>query len=720
MSWKIIDVSTGNTFVSKNGNVFDNVTDETKTDFEQFHARKGDGANFRYEKVADPYTGGRSTYEQRKEYFKNTSPTLAEMFPNLAERQMQGDDNFVADINAGVSDALSYPGRMVAAIGNKVLGNDEGYNLGRRSGEPGGSGFGNGLRNPSTIPSLLIAPGLKAGKTAFDIGKRLISGAVTGAELEGLDASMNGREPNYAVGATFGGGMEGVGVVAGLARELMRKFGVNLERAVASALRLGNTDRVLTEREFREFMADPDNMSSYRKTMEAVTSGRNASPFVTDRGKALMPAIEEAENKGVQALSGQAPLERGWSYNIDMNLPVTEQRIARQKNALNDKDVETYTQKTVFKPGKKDVSSDAFPTDYATARTFGKPEGKTGLYQSPMEYNLERFADKWDNIGKSINGAPTHYGPMTPDEVAILKKMRENLDGDLNLINGYTPEKLIETNKFLGDRVPFNNSFLDKEVGAFLDARGRDGVSSKFVEEVNRINGEALSNGERVMRSVRDPIEGKNAAVVERAFAYMAGDEAKIAVKKGYRDAVDKFSDSLSDYVDRSSGEIRKNAKNEQYVVDKDRMKKYAYTYLDKVQKALEKNGALDPKDVIGLYGEAVKVNDAEVQKFVIELLEDLKIDKGVIENFKKESRDYVMLNKARTRLKKNATDNSNPLQGTTLAPIYPQEGVNTANILGYMGDKVLGKVEKGLKREGLYDIGDYAKAGAYQTMLNR
>ena len=41
------------------------------------------------------------------------------------------------------------------------------------------------------------------------------------------------------------------------------------------------------------------------------------------------------------------------------------------------------------------------------------------------------------------------------------------------------------------------------------------------------------------------------------------------------------------------------------------------------------------------------------------------------------------MLNKARTRMKRNANED-NPFKGTMVAPIYPQEGFNSANAIGY------------------------------------
>ena len=168
-------------------------------------------------------------------------------------------------------------------------------------------------------------------------------------------------------------------------------------------------------------------------------------------------------------------------------------------------------------------------------------------------------------------------------------------------------------------------------------------------------------------------------------------------VKKGYKNAVDKFADELSAYADESVGRPRIDAKGKEYMVDKDRVRSYSFNYLKKVQDILSERGALNADEIVSLYGMATNVNDKTVQDAIIHLLENLGVPKSTVDNFKKVGGNYAMLNKSRTRLKKNPMED-NPLKGTLLAPIYPQEGVNSINGASYY-------LERGNLRNGGYGV---------------
>ena len=242
---------------------------------------------------------------------------------------------------------------------------------------------------------------------------------------------------------------------------------------------------------------------------------------------------------------------------------------------------------------------------------------------------------------------------------------------------------MISSNKFLNDRNPFSTGFVDKDFSDFIASKNREGLSTEFIREVRSIAGKNDMEGRKVTNAIIENIDnrGLRPSEIERAFAYSKNDP--IAVRKGYRKAIDRFSDSLSDYADGKIGTSGRNAKGERYVVGKDNMKKYAYTYLARVQEILEKKGSLKPEDVVDLYGLATNVNDNTVQDAVIQLLKDLKVSERAISDFEKKAGSYAMLNKARTRMKRNANED-NPFKGTMVAPIYPQEGFNSANAIGY------------------------------------
>jgi hypothetical protein len=521
---------------------------------------------------------------------------------------------------------------------------------------------------------------------------------------------MNNRTPgteDYALGAAFGSGGElGIAGISALARKVKRllsRSDGDLQRAVASALWLGNTDRVMTKAEFDQFMSDPRNADVFDKTMKAVTSVRGM--LSNDRGKALEPAIEEAMKKGSRSIENEPILNSAFDNSVPDGLSPTKERMARQNAALDRKGLEPYHDKTVFKPGKHDLKDDAFPTEYPEARVFSKKLGntKTDRYQSSLEYNVEKHADKWDTIGSAMNGIRTSKRPMNADEAAVLKKIENELAHDQKILSKYNPKKLIDKARFLRDVNPFEkNEIYNKDIQELFEKYGARGLSSDFVNQVNELTATARMQGEFAMNNLRSGLELKNSSAVERAFAYASGDNAEYAVVKNYKNAVDDFADALSDYADNSiANGRRKNAKGEDYQVEPGRMKRYAFSYLKKVQDVLRKKGALSAEDVTGLYGDATQVNDKTVQDAIIKLLRRLGIDKDGIARFENEAREYTMLNKARAKFRMKANGEDNPLKGTALGYFYPQEGVNLGNIVKSKANRAADKV-----KDRAYDLG--------------
>lgn len=678
--------------------------------------------------IAQHETNKNPTYAERREYFKNTSPTLAEVFPNLAEQYMKGNTGYnLGTLNAGISDVLSYPGRLLMSIGNSKDSNDnEGFNLGRRSQDVGGTGFGNTVRSPMFTGGLLLTPAMGATSAAGGMLPNIGRGAAIGAAFGGTDAELSGREAgpmDYGVGAAVGGAFEPVATVASKAVQLLRKFGGNLERAVASALKLGNTERMLTDAEYAAFRADPANKEVFDEAMNAVESYGNINPLKTDKGKGLTPLKDDARAEAAAVLKDEPALKQGASEGVDPTLSVTERDIQRRANVANDPNTEPYQMKTVYKPGKHDITEQAYQREFSEPRLFeAKPKNtKDPYYQSNVEYNMEKFADKYDNIGSQIENIKIdpYKKELTFDEKSFLDDLEREVAQDHSVLEGYNPQsgtydlnKVLQANKFLGDRVPFNQSFYNERVAPFIEEHNARGVSEDFYNEVNRIIAQAHNFGRSTMNNFRDAFTGKEHSVLERAFAYAKNGER--AVKKGTRDAFDRFADTLSDYADESVGQLRVNSKGEQYLVDKEKSGKYAFVYLKKLQDSLEKNMAVSPDTIIGLYGDATLHNDKVVQDAVLQLLRDLNVDESVIRKFESVGRKYVMLKKARIKLDKNAKDDANPFKGTIAAPIYPQEGVNTQNILGYKASNALDYLGGGRNPEIPWNLGDIMRLGAY------
>lgn len=639
----------------------------------------------------------RTSYQERKDYFGGgAAGALAEAFPSLAEQYMKGNRDYnLGTLKAGVSDALSLPGRALDSF-NDMAFTDKGFDLGRRNGEE--TGIVSSLaRDPMTLPTIagakLLGKGVQAGAnlgnaSGIAAGRYVgagLAGAAEGAGIEAASAKMNDRDItgfNLGLGAVLGGGFEALGTVA---QQLLQRFGKDYIKAAAQSARLGNTDRAMTDEELVQFLSDPRNAETMKTILDKGSEGTNMTPFVGDRGKRLQPEVNAARKEAVSTLADEPALNRGFGGKADDAVPPTQSDMQRRLDALNTPEtaLEDYHPKTTYKEGRRNALDMAYGPDTDGGILYAQPrraDSKLKTYESNAQYNLEKFADKYENITSQLERGKVYSGELTRDEMQLLDEINREMANDHAIIAGYSPEKVISSNKFLGDRVPFNNSFYDSVVGPFIDAHP-NGVSSEFVQELRHIVGEGDNFARGVSGDIRKAFSGKEAAALERAFAY--ADTTPIKVSKGYRDAVDRFSDTLSDYADLRTGKPGINAKGEEYVVGQEKMKKYSYSYLAKVQEALAKRGALSADEIVTLYGLATNVNDKVVQDAIIQLLRDLNVSKSAIAKFEQVGGKYAMLNKSRTRMKRNANED-NPFKGTMVAPIVPQEGFNTKNAVGY------------------------------------
>lgn len=644
----------------------------------------------------------KTSYEDRKNAFRRVDERiLSEAFPNIAEQVMDGNQKFNLDmIRAGLSDAFSLPGRAVSAYMSSMpnMNGERGsFDLGRRTGE-GTNIAGTIARDPVTgatvLGGQLLARGIQGGAR---LGKFLlggqgfargvggtVAGAAEGVGIEGASSVLNDRDftkEGAVVGAVSGGAFEGLGQAA---QALLQKYAKNLVKSSVQALYLGNTDRALTDEELVRFLSNQRNVDALEKTLDAASSGRNMTPFVNDRGKALEGVLEQSRNDAIYTLGGEPSLNMGFDKGVDFSNP-TSGDMQRRMNAFNTpaEQLETIQPKTVYKEGGRSTEELNYPPPRKFTSRKKPNDNKDYRYQSNAEFNIEKFADKWASVSDKIDGANVRPGDISADEAVMLGLLKEEAEKDARIVKGYTPDKVISSNKFLKDRNPFSTGFVDKDFSDFITSKNREGLSTEFIREVRSIAGKNDMEGRKVTDAIIENIDnrGLRPSEIERAFAYSKNDP--IAVRKGYRKAIDRFSDTLSDYADGKVGTSGRNAKGELYVVGKDNMKKYAYTYLARVQEILEKNGALKPEDVIDLYGLATNVNDNTVQDAVIQLLKDLNVSERAISDFEKNAGSYAMLNKARTRMKRNANED-NPFKGTMVAPIYPQEGFNSANAIGY------------------------------------
>lgn len=695
MSFSIVDNKTGELMqggFSTENEALDALIDSGATDEEIANE---------YDVIVDSKPS-RTSYEDRKNAFRRVDERiLSEVFPNIAEQVMNGNQQFnLGMIRAGLSDVFSLPGRAVSAYMSSMpnmKGERETFDLGRRTGE-GTNIAGTIARDPVTgatvLGGQLLARGIQGGAR---LGKFLlggqgfsrgvggtVAGAAEGVGIEGASSVLNDRDftkEGAVIGAVSGGAFEGLGQAA---QVLLQKYGKNLVKSSVQALNLGNTDRALTDEELVRFLSNQRNVDALEKILDAASSGRNMTPFVNDRGKALEGVLEQSRNDAIYTLGGEPSLNRGFDKGVDFSNP-TSGDMQRRMNAFNTpaEQLETIQPKTVYKEGGRSTEELNYPPPRKFTSRKRPNDNKDYRYQSNAEFNIEKFADKWASVSDKIDGANVRPGDISADEAMMLDLLKGEAEKDARIVKGYTPDKVISSNKFLNDRNPFSTGFVDKDFSDFIASKNREGLSTEFIREVRSIAGKNDMEGRKVTNAIIENIDnrGLRPSEIERAFAYSKNDP--IAVRKGYRKAIDRFSDTLSDYADGKVGTSGRNAKGERYVVGKDNMKKYAYTYIARVQEILEKKGSLKPEDVVDLYGLATNVNDNTVQDAVIQLLKDLKVSERAISDFEKKAGSYAMLNKARTRMKRNANED-NPFKGTMVAPIYPQEGFNSANSIGY------------------------------------
>lgn len=695
MAWKVIDKNSGNVFVSKSGKSLDNLNDDAKALFESVHYKIGDLDNFEIVPV-------RTTYEERKDYYKGNGlgQVLNQVFPNLSEQNMRGNSDFnLGNVWAGIKDVASLPGRALDAVNNSVFGNNT-FDLGRRTGE--GGGFVSEIVRDPTLPFMTVgAPYLAKGvQLGANLGKKVNlgknslgkvfgaigAGALEGGALEAANAAVNERDitlPGVITGAAMGGVFEGLGQGV---QALLQKYGKDLVRTTAESLKLGNTERRMTDKDLKDFLSNEKNVELVEAVLNQQSTGLNLLPGRFDRGKGLDKVIDNASQYASSRLKGQRKLNPV-TEGIDENLHPSEFEAARRKRILDtpEKEIENYPNKTITKLNKRDVDDYNYPYEVPEKRGLEKNRYnfKDDVYQTNANYNLEKYAEKYDGISSRFNGAKTHGREMNQEELKFLDLLKSEIDNDKKILSGYNPDYVIKSNKFIGDRMPFGKKKLNDALQELALSNGNKGFSSEFVKEVTDLAGDAYSYGRDVSDGIFSALvdSGKKGAL-ERAFAY--ANSSDYAVKKGYRDAVDKFADTLSDYADMSVGKERIDANGKKYMVNKDKMAKYAYSYLAKVQDLLEKNMALSPENITALYGEATKVNDEVVQDAVLQLLRDLEVPEGTINQFKKDAGIYTMLNKSRSRMKRNVSKEKNLLDGTILAPFVPQKGFNAKNAWAY------------------------------------
>lgn len=674
MAWKVIDKTSGDVFVSKSGKTLDNLNDEAKALFEKAHSSAGDLD--RYEIVPT-----RTTYQQRLENFApGIERSLSEVFPNLAEQHMQGNDEYnLGTLRAGLADVFSLPGRAVSSLANAYQGN--GFNLGKRSGEEDSGILQNIARDPITGATLPIGGYLgkgiqlganAGGKVLGTVGKVLGgagAGAVEGVVLEGASSVLNDKpleKGNVIAGAAFGAGFEGAGQ---LVKALAQRFGDNLVDASIAALMKGNVNAHVTDAEKAKFLADPKNREALMQVLEQQTSGRNALPFVggSDRGKTLQKNVDNAFGEIEGTVKNEKPLNDG----------ITS--------------VELYQDKTIYKPGQRYEENLNYPhgqTEFPEARKFRSNKGLTKdyKYQSKAEYDLERFADKYAGAWDAFERSLTNGKPMAKDERELLDFIVAEVKKDSDILAGYNPKYVLESNKFFGDRMPFGTAELSRRIDEVMKNHASGGVSQEFKDELSRITSNATDNiGQDVANMINKEFEGRWNEL-ERAFAYT--DPVKNApynVRKGYRDALDRFADTLDKAAVESSGRRRINSEGESYIVQPDKVDKYYYQYLAHVQDMLKNptnNRHLTPENVAALYSEATLRNDDVVKDAIIQLLEDIGVSNAGVQAFKSNAGNYSMLHKAREAMKKTKKDDT--LKGTVLNLLVPQEGFNFNNSLGY------------------------------------
>lgn len=709
------------------GEVKSNLTREQVKEFKMALARRNPpildpkAAGYTVEEESESIVeepGNKTTYEERKEYFGGgASGALAEAFPSLAEQYMFGNKEFnLGNLRAGFSDVLSLPGRTLPSLANKsnLVGGSGEFNLGARSGE-GTNLIGSILRDPITSATIPVGGYLAKGVgTVADIGAKvlknagrygenvgraagsMVAGGAEGAGIEAASSLLNRGElpsaKDVAIGAGLGAGFETVGNVV---QQLMQRYGRDLVDASVAALLKGNVKAHVTPEEKAAFLADPKNHDALQQVLKQQTSGRNAFPVVggSDRGKTLQG-------------------------NVDKSFKEIEGTIKKEP-MLNDGDFaeEIYQNKTIYKPGERNVEDLNYQHEIPESRNFRSKKSitKDYKYQSKAEYDLEKFADKYAGVSEAFNSGAINDGPITADELKFLDMMKSEIRKDGRVLKGYDPDYVLSSNKFFGDRLPFSDAKLSARIDKMQKEHGPSGFSREFIDEVRRLGNEATEGiGQKTADKINKAYDGEWNKL-ERAFAYTDPKKSPpILVRKGLRDALDRFADTLDEQALKSVGDWRKNSKGELYFVTKEKAKKYNYQYLAHLQETLgnvKNNKHLTAESIAGLYSDATMRNDNVVKDAIIKLLEDMGLSEQSVNAFKAKAGNYSMFHKAREAMKKPVKDDT--FKGTVANVVVPQEGFNFRNSLGFnlQGRNVLNGTNDGTKlgslsRYGYYNLG--------------
>lgn len=261
---------------------------------------------------------GKTTYSQRSDYYKD-KPLIdriySEIAPSSSEMAMQGNDGIWESAMAAASDAFSLPGRAVAGLANKISGDGEGFNLGRRGIDEGTNIAGQIARDPMNLPYIngagLMAKGIqkgsrlgkyilgKIGPKAEQVGKYVgggIAGAGEGALAEAASSELDRREGNYIPAVALGAAFDIPGIFV---RDRSIENGKNLVRSVADAMQYQKEgNRVIPDAErVTNVLGRPENDNTVKKLLDQQTSGRNFFPRLSkDRHSTLEQPITEAEN----------------------------------------------------------------------------------------------------------------------------------------------------------------------------------------------------------------------------------------------------------------------------------------------------------------------------------------------------------------------------------------------------------------------------------------
>lgn len=578
--------------------------------------------------------------------------------------------------------------------------------------------LGKGVQAASYLGGKIASKLPKIGENAAPVGEVAGAGAAGAAEGIGIDAAnsyVNDGEFDPSFGAKFGGAIESLGKGAQL---VLQKMGSNYIKSVVTLLMYGNTSRThISDDTLKAFLAEPKNRELLKFALDEIASGRNLSPFIIDRGKKLAGITDKTKVNAVKSLEGQPMLPS----NAYEGGSLMEQRVNKNKALFEDQNTEDYFVKKKFGTEKQDVTEQEFGRDFGDNREFvptdKKEHGTDPYYKTPVDRDLEDFGLKYSNLDALAQNAKTRSGEMSPEELEMLDKIKAQIDGDIKLVRGYSPDYVINSNKFFGDRRPFSLEFQENEFKPFIKSAGE--LSGEFKKELNRMIVAAKKETGAVSDLLHEAFNGNERSILERAFTY--SDEAPIKVKNGYRDAMDWFDDELAEHARDLSGGTITNSKGVEGIQGAETAKDYVYgTYYAKVMEALKKDRALNPELVTTLYGQAALHNDYEVMRSIVGLLERLGVPTNVIKKFTDVGGNYSMLNKARVGLSKKASGEGNVLNKTWLAPIVPQTGVNLPNIVGYRTQKKNFNLNDLSTTKNPTNTGSIVRGGVYNLGNNR